>query len=339
MKLAPLLAACNGYKKIQPLLVHTGQHYDPQLSEVFFKELNMPQPDFYLGVGSGSHAAQTADVLVKFDEVLEKVAPDLVVVVGDVNSTIACALAAVKRGIKVAHVEAGLRSFDRTMPEEINRILTDRISDYFFCTEKSAVDNLKKEGAAVGHIYLVGNVMIDTLLGQKKRAQQSDILNRLNLTQGQYAVATLHRAANVDTKSSLQKLISLLKKTSMPVVFPVHPRTRQRIETWKISTAGLILTEPLGYLDFLKLVSEAKLVMTDSGGIQEETTVLGVPCLTLRDNTERPITISHGTNTLVGKDGRGVASALKKLKTHEKRPPLWDGKASERILKILNSTL
>jgi len=357
MKIAPLFKELNKAGHFTITLVHTGQHYDKKLSKVFFDELKIPKPDINLGVGSGSHAQQTAQVLEKFDAVLEKRGAELVIVVGDVNSTIACALAAAKRGIMVAHVEAGLRSFDWTMPEEINRVVTDSVSDFLFCTEESAIENLKKEGVPDERIHFVGNVMIDTLLANKKIAQsKSKILNELFKDQlkadkkniPDYAVATLHRASNVDEKGQLSQLISALREVSkfLPVIFPIHPRTKNNLERLNISTQGLKVIEPLGYLDFLQLMSNARMVLTDSGGIQEETTALGIPCLTLRENTERPATIAEGTNSLVGTGKvaiiRAAAKILAKgskagvkLKAPARLPQFWDGKAAARIVKIL----
>lgn len=350
MKIAPLIAEAKKYKNIQSLLVHTGQHYDKRMSAVFFKELKIPKPDINLEVGSGTHAQQTGKIIIKFDEVLKKKNPDLVVVVGDVNSTIACSLAAKKRGIKVAHVEAGLRSFDWTMPEEINRVLTDKISDFLFCTEKSAVKNLQAEGITATKIFFAGNVMIDTVLAQKKHAQKSQIDKTLGVSGKKYALVTLHRPSNVDDKNTLKKIIKILEKIAclpnrqakkMPVVFPIHPRTQKNLKKWRIKTKNIKLIEPLGYLDFLKLISHAAVVLTDSGGIQEETTILNIPCLTLRENTERPITVSEGTNKIVGVNGQKivkyVSAILKnKGKFARKSPPkFWDGRAAQRIMHVI----
>ena len=347
MKVAPILHAAKKYPGIQCSLVHTGQHYDERMSDLFFRELELPRPDVHLGVGSGSHAAQTARVMLAFDEVLDQQPADMVLVVGDVNSTLACALVAAKRGIPVAHVEAGLRSGDRSMPEEINRILTDQISDLLFVTERSAIDNLKGEGCSSERIHFVGNVMIDTLLQHRERAKQSDILRRLELAPKSYAVCTFHRPSNVDTEEAAVKTTIALEELlhRLPVVLPIHPRTRarlmeygllERLQRW----TNLHLIEPLGYLDFLALMDGARLLFTDSGGIQEETTVLGVPCLTFRDNTERPITVTEGTNRLIGTDphrvGAAVDAVLESAKPTGRIPELWDGLAGERILSILS---
>ena len=347
MKIAPLLAEfkknAHSKAKFEIKLVHTGQHYDEKMSRVFFDELKIPKPDFNLGVGSGSQAEQTGKIIIKFDAVLEKLKPDLVVVVGDVNSTIACSLSAAKRGIKIAHIEAGLRSFDWKMPEEINRVLTDRISDFLFCTEQSAVKNLKAEGIDSGKIFFVGNVMIDTLLAQKKHIEKSKILQNFGLTGKKYALATLHRPSNVDDPKMLKKIINILGKVArkMPVMFPIHPRTQKNLKKWHIAHGKITLIEPVGYLDFLALMSNATAVLTDSGGIQEETTILGVPCLTLRENTERPVTVNEGTNKIVGSSEEKVVkciSAILKDKKEVKRkhkPKFWDGCAAQRIMKII----
>jgi UDP-N-acetylglucosamine 2-epimerase (non-hydrolysing) len=312
------------------------------MSKLFFEELHIPRPDVDLGVGSGSHAAQTAEVMKRFEPVVLAQKPDCVLVVGDVNSTLACALVAVKLGVPVAHVEAGLRSFDRTMPEEINRLLTDAISEWLFVTEKSGLENLRREGVPDERVHLVGNVMIDTLLACRRRCEGSAVLEELGLAPGGYAVLTLHRPANVDDPAVFGHLLGAIGRVQreLPVVFPVHPRTRKALEaTGARALPGLKLTEPLGYLDFLKLLSHARLVLTDSGGIQEETTVLGVPCLTLRNNTERPITVEQGTNRLVGLDPvRIVAEALAALAAPpagRRVPDLWDGRAAARIVDVL----
>lgn len=344
MKIAPVLAACARRPELRSTLVHTGQHYDAAMSKLFFDELAIPRPDINLEVGSGSHAAQTAAILQKFEPVLLAERPDIVLVVGDVNSTIACSLAAVKLGIAVAHVEAGLRSFDRTMPEEINRVLTDAISDLLFVTEASGLDNLEREGIDRARVHLVGNVMIDTLLGHRGAAARSDVVERLGVAGGPYAVLTLHRPANVDAPETLRRILDPVVElaASMPVVFPVHPRTRaslaplaDRLEAGR----RVRLVDPLGYLDFVKLMGDARLVLTDSGGIQEETTILRVPCVTIRENTERPITITHGTNRLAGTTSDGIratiAEALASETSASGPPPLLDGKAAERIADAL----
>ncbi|MCA1560017.1 MAG: UDP-N-acetylglucosamine 2-epimerase (non-hydrolyzing) [Acidobacteria bacterium] len=349
MKVAPILRAAEAWPDVRTRLVHTGQHYDERMSDLFFDQLGLPHPDIHLGVGSGSHAAQTARVMLQFDETLDHNPTDLVIVVGDVNSTLACALVAVKRNIPVAHVEAGLRSGDRRMPEEINRVLTDQISDLLFTTERSAADNLRAEGIAAEKIHFVGNVMIDTLYRHRERARQSDVLSRLGLTERRYAVSTLHRPSNVDTEADALNTVRALEEVArrLPVVVPLHPRTRLKLEEFRLldrllGWPAMRILEPLGYFEFLALVDRSALVFTDSGGIQEETTALGVPCLTFRDSTERPITITHGTNRLVGLDPIRVAAALADLLTGHARqvsvPELWDGHAAERIWTVLRQT-
>jgi len=342
MKIAPLMWEVTRHGGIEAYLVHTGQHYDERMSKLFFEELEIPRPDIDLGVGSGSHACQTAEVIKRFEPVVLDQKPDAVVVVGDVNSTIACALTAVKLGVPVAHVEAGLRSFDRTMPEEINRVLTDAISRWLFVTEPSGVENLRREGVPEDRIFLVGNVMIDTLLACRELSRRSSIREDLRLTGRPFGVLTLHRPANVDDPGVLAGILAAVGRLQreLPIVFPVHPRTRKALEGHDLAALpGLIVTEPLGYLDFMKLLSEARLVLTDSGGIQEETTVLGVPCLTLRNNTERPITIDQGTNHLVGLDTQRIVAAAQKTLAEPPRagrvPELWDGRAAARIVDIL----
>jgi UDP-N-acetylglucosamine 2-epimerase (non-hydrolysing) len=325
---------------VRQILVHTGQHYDSKMSDVFFQDLGMPDPDVHLGVGSGSHAQQTAKVMVEIEPVLARETPDVVVVAGDVNSTIAVALVAAKMGLAVAHVEAGLRSRDWGMPEEINRVLTDRLSDLLFTPSRDGDANLTAEGIAEGRIHFVGNVMIDSLNAALPRARESRIHDRLELSRKGYALATLHRPANVDEPAALSGLLSALAEVAaqIPVVFPIHPRTRSRLPAG-FDARGLKLVEPLGYLDFLALTAEARLVMTDSGGIQEETTALGVPCLTLRENTERPVTVEVGTNQLVGTDPvKAVAAAREVLAGRVRRgslPELWDGHAAERVADVL----
>jgi len=384
MKIAPIIRAINSYNKSinisQPtshtspfifhLLVHTGQHYDYEMSKVFFKDLELPEPDIYLGVGSGTHAQQTGKAMIGFEKVLLKEKPDLVIVVGDVNSTLAAALAAVKLHISVVHVEAGLRSFDREMPEEINRLLTDAISDYLFTPSTDADENLIKEGIPKEKIYLVGDVMVDSLLFNKEKAKKSDILAKLGLTNNtsitnlsslitDYALLTLHRPSNVDFKDSLAEIVSALVEISkhIPIIFPAHPRTMKNLKEsnllsfFKQGTINqgekidqrIYLLNPLSYLDFLNLEMHAKFVMTDSGGIQEETTVLNIPCLTLRNTTERPITLTQGTNTLVwNKKDRIIKEAIKILEDREKKgecPQLWDGRAAERIVSTLQNEI
>jgi UDP-N-acetylglucosamine 2-epimerase (non-hydrolysing) len=350
MKVAPLMEAYAGRPGIEALLVHTGQHYDANMSELFFRQLGIPEPDLNLGVGSGSHAIQTAEIMKAFEPVLLEHRPDAVLVVGDVNSTIACGLVAVKLGIALVHVEAGLRSFDRSMPEEINRILTDAISSLLFCTEPSGPRNLRREGIADEKIHLVGNVMIDTLMKHRARAEASGILRTLCLEPGGYAVLTLHRPSNVDDPAVLAGILSALEVVAreMPLVFPAHPRTRERLRSFGLDgrlarLPGLRMIDPAGYLDFLKLMSSAKLVLTDSGGIQEETTILRVPCLTLRENTERPITVELGTNQLVGNDPDRILSAYRKVIEGSgppgQLPPGWDGQAAGRIVDVLERAL
>jgi UDP-N-acetylglucosamine 2-epimerase (non-hydrolysing) len=345
-KIAPLMREMKRHPDVEPLLVHTGQHYDDKLNDIFFRQMGIPSPDVNLEVGSGSHAAQTAEILKRIEPVLLDLQPDLVLVVGDVNSTIAVSLASVKLGLRVAHVEAGLRSFDRTMPEEINRILTDALADYLFVTEEDAIEHLLKEGRQRDSIFLVGNVMIDSLRYFLPVAQQSHVGEELGLVQGgswrRFAVLTLHRPSNVDSADKLNDLLGAMDSIAaeLPVIFPVHPRTRQRLSQAGVTHhPDLKFVEPVGYLDFLCLLSRATLVLTDSGGIQEETTALGVPCLTLRENTERPITITQGTNLLVGTDPSKIVAAARRSLAGESKagriPPLWDGHAAERIVDIL----
>jgi UDP-N-acetylglucosamine 2-epimerase (non-hydrolysing) len=347
MKIAPLMKELNARsERFEPVLVHTGQHYDKAMSDSFFRDLGIPEPDVNLGVGSGTHGEQTAQVLMKIEALLLEQRPHAVLVVGDVNSTIAATLAAVKLHIPVAHVEAGLRSWDRDMPEEINRVLTDSVSHWLFTTEPEAETNLLREGIPASQIHFVGNVMIDTLLAHRARALELDTLDRLGLTPREYAVLTLHRPSNVDSPDQLRSLFDVLGRLhrKIPVVFPVHPRTAQAIESHLGgSKPELRMTEPLGYLDFLRLLIDARMVLTDSGGIQEETTALGVPCLTLRENTERPVTVTEGTNNVVGTDPAAIEAAIEKLRTsapQSSRPPaLWDGQAAVRIVDILERDL
>ncbi len=351
MKVAPLHRSFIRYKEsVQHFIVHTGQHYDQAMSKVFFEDLELPNPSVYLGVGSGSHAQQTAKVMVEFERVLEEQNPDLVIVVGDVNSTLACSLVATKMGIPVAHVEAGLRSFDRTMPEEINRLTTDAISDFLFVSEPSGMENLKREGVDKEKMFLVGNVMIDSLVLYREKAKRSEVPKTLGLKPRQYILVTLHRPSNVDHKDNLGRIIEVLRKLSerMTVVFPIHPRTRKMLSQFGMDQTvnaipNLILTDPLGYLDFISLMDSALLLITDSGGIQEETTYLRVPCLTLRENTERPITIEVGTNQLCGKDVESVVPKTFEIIDGKTKvgiiPELWDGKAADRIAEIIVRTI
>jgi UDP-N-acetylglucosamine 2-epimerase (non-hydrolysing) len=350
MKIAPLVAAfARRPERFESLLIHTGQHYDEKLSQVFFDELGIPRPDINLNVGSGSHAQQTAAVMTAFEKVLVEQPIDLVLVVGDVNSTIACALVASKLGVPVAHVEAGLRSYDRRMPEEINRVLTDQISDLLFTTEEAAADNLRREGIDLSKVHFVGNVMIDTLLAHRDRARATTVHATLGLEPGRYGLLTLHRPSNVDDTDAFERLMAGidLVAADVPIVFPVHPRTRPvvaRSATANAMVAGgrLRLVDPLGYLDFIGLMERARVVLTDSGGVQEETTILGVPCLTLRENTERPVTMTHGTNQLVGTDSAMIGSAwarVKQARSKPPSPPLWDGQAADRIVDVLDEFL
>ena len=373
MKIAPLWSEMKKYPAyFQPLIVHTGQHYDENMSGIFFEDLEIPRPDIYLGVGSGSHAEQTAKIMVEFEKVLVKERPDIVVLVGDVNSTLACSLVASKiqynypltqlsinsttegRRPLIVHVEAGLRSFDRTMPEEINRIVTDSLSDLLFTTCEDANENLRKEGVPEEKIHFVGNVMIDTLLKFKAKA---GVKAKIRIDRKDYAILTLHRASNVDNKEVFRDILETLKEVSkkIPIIFPAHPRTQKQIESFgykkyfsfiDLNSMNSInpkrstnLLNPLPYIDFLNLMANAMFVLTDSGGIQEETTILGVPCLTLRKNTERPITITEGTNLLVGTDrDKIISESLNILNGGGKTgriPKLWDGKAAERIVRIL----
>ena len=348
MKVAPLMRAYARFPHLEPLLVHTGQHYDPKMSQLFFEELGLPRPDFNLEVGSGTHADQTARIMIAFERLCLEVKPDWVLVVGDVNSTIACALVASKLGIRVAHVEAGLRSNDRTMPEEINRILTDAISDLLFVSESSGLVHLGREGVDPSRIHFVGNVMIDSLLAHRDRAEQSDVLERLGVVKGQYALLTLHRPSNVDHPETLLGILEALRVVDqdMPIVFPAHPRTVQRLAepTMKAAFEGLRqlkMVAPLGYLEFVKATANAGIVLTDSGGVQEETAVLHVPCLTLRENTERPVTCTMGTNRLVGTSPARIIEGYRAVRRGEVSldavPPLWDGKAADRVVEILAS--
>lgn len=348
VKIAPLVAAFEA-RGVEAPVVHTGQHYDERMSRLFFDELGIPRPRANLEVGSGSHARQTALVLERIEGVLASEAPDLLVVVGDVNSTVACALAAVKMGVLVAHVEAGLRSFDRTMPEEVNRVLTDAISDLHYCTEADGMRNLAREGVAAWRTALVGNVMIDTLLRHRERARSLRVRESLGMP-ARFALLTLHRPSNVDARGDAERAVESVVRTArrIPVVFPVHPRTRQAFASHGLlarleAERHLRLAEPFGYLEFLSLLEAATVVLTDSGGIQEETTVLGVPCLTLRNSTERPATVTDGTNRIVGSDPADVDRAVEEVLSSPpaaRRPGLWDGRAAERIVEhVLSGVL
>ena len=350
MKVAPIHRAIRERGVLAQTLVHTGQHYDVKMSDVFFTDLGMPAPDVHLGIGSGSHTEQTARVMLELEKVFTQEQPDLVSVVGDVNSTLAGALVAVKMGIKLAHVEAGLRSGDRTMPEEINRLLVDRISDLLLTPSADADANLLREGLEPERIQMVGNVMIDSLLSAREQALRLPTLKDMGFTPRGYAVCTLHRASNVDDEGTLRGLLSALGHVAsrLPVVFPVHPRTRKRIADLGLGptldrTPGLRLVDPLGYLEFLALTSQARLVFTDSGGLQEETTVLGIPCLTVRENTERPITVDVGTNLVVGTNPAHIQQQADRiLDGHEKKgrvPDGWDGHSGERIAQLYEETL
>jgi UDP-N-acetylglucosamine 2-epimerase (non-hydrolysing) len=340
------MRAYAAHPEIEPMLVHTGQHYDDNMSDLFFRQLGIPEPDVNLEVGSGSHAKQTAEIMTRFEPLVAQHRPDWVVVVGDVNSTIACGLVAVKLGARLAHVEAGLRSFDRDMPEEINRLLTDAISDLLFVSEPSGMANLQREGAPPEKLHFVGNVMIDTLRANQAAAEKSNVLERLSLSPAQYAVVTLHRPSNVDDPVVLGRILDVLEVVGgdMPIVFPMHPRTLANLSRLGLAPRiealrSLKVVEPLGYLDFLKLMGRAAIVLTDSGGIQEETTILGVWCLTLRENTERPVTITHGTNTLVGTDPDKILTEYRRCRAtpvgNARIPEKWDGRAAERIAAIL----
>lgn len=350
MKMAPIIEAMNRHPdRFAHRLVHTGQHYDERMSNTFFVDLGMPKPDIDLEVGSGSHAEQTARIMVEFEKVCLRERPDLVIVVGDVNSTMACTITAKKLGIKVAHVEAGLRSRDMSMPEEINRLCTDVLCDYLFTTDHFANENLLAEGISPDKIFFVGNVMIDTLLKHKEMARQCDLVERWGLKSGAFATLTLHRPSNVDDAVTLEGILEALSEVAkrIPIIFPVHPRTKQRVEQFGFggyfsdadTPQGIWLTDPLGYMEFLHLNMNARMVITDSGGLQEETTVLGIPCVTLRNNTERPITCESGTNVIVGNRRDDILHHATRVLAEDmpgSRPPeKWDGKAAERIVEIL----
>ncbi len=344
VKIAPIAAELRHYPEFCLRLIHTGQHHDIEMSESFFAALGIPDPDENLGVHGGTTTTQTVEIMLRLEPIFVGKRPDLVIVVGDVNSTLAAALVAVRLGIPVVHVEAGLRSFDRTMPEEVNRVLTDAIAHLLFTTEPSAKENLMREGIALERIHFVGNVMIDTLFRFRDHAAQSQILQRLGLTPGNYATLTLHRPSNVDEPEAFRRILAAVVpiQREVPVVFPVHPRTRRHLTEFDgeaASLPGLVITNPLPYLDFLQLMANARCVLTDSGGIQEETTALGIPCLTLRTTTERPITVTQGTNRVVGVDPDRIHAAWREIAAGRwpvgRLPELWDGKAAERIVRVL----
>lgn len=344
VKIAPLVDQMQKTDGVVPFLLHTGQHYDENMSRVFFDQLEIPKPDVDLEVGSGSNAVQVGEIMKRFEPVLIREKPDFVLVVGDVNSTLACSLVASYHRVPVIHVEAGLRSFDRTMPEEINRVLTDQLSELLFATEESALDNLTREGVDPKKIHLVGNVMVDTLLNTRARTKgQSAILKTLGLAPRSYALITLHRPSNVDAARSLTDILEAVNELArdLPVVFAIHPRTQKRIEEFQLSplTKSLIALPPQPYVDMLELMASAKMVLTDSGGMQEETTILGVPCLTLRENTERPVTLNTGTSVLVGNDKNKILQEARLVLDNRGKkgstPPHWDGRAAERIVKTI----
>ncbi len=353
MKIAPVIREIKRRADtFSHVLVHTGQHYDEGMSDVFFRDLGIPKPDHHLNVGSGSHATQTANIMTSFEPVLEQEKPDCVLVFGDVNSTLACSIVAKKLCYPVAHVEAGLRSGDRTMPEEINRIVTDSISDYFFVTEESGMEHLKAEGKADSNVFLVGHVMIDNLFYEVKRLEKDksalEVSNSLKAGKERFGIVTLHRPSNVDDEQTVRGIIGALTEISkeVPLIFPVHPRTRARLGSFGIKfPATITTTDPLGYREFLNLWKDASIVLTDSGGLQEETTGLGVPCLTLRENTERPVTVTEGSNRLVGVDGNAIVREAREIfaagrdSRGERKPKYWDGRASERILSALQIAL
>lgn len=347
MKIAPLMAEMKKYDQIHPVLLHTGQHYDEKMSKLFFEELHIPKPDIFLGVGSNTHAKQVAKIMDLFDDVCAAEKPDAVLVVGDVNSTLACSLVASKLGIKIIHLEAGLRSFDRTMPEEINRIVTDSLSDLLLTPSEDANEQLLKEGIDRKKIHWVGNIMIDTLYHVMPTIETSKILETFRLTPNRYVLVTLHRPSNVDTKENLTTILNLFQgiPKDFSIVFPIHPRTKKNLTDFGLDNVvngmtNLILTEPLGYIDFQRLMTKTQLVITDSGGIQEETTTLKIPCITLRDNTERPITVTMGSNILVKKNEFGNLPMLleKALSGNWKKseiPPFWDGMTSQRVVDVI----
>jgi len=347
MKVGPVYFELKKHSRYTPLLIHTGQHYDKNLSEIFFEQLGFPKPDVYLGVGSGTHGTQTAKIMIAFEQFLLHEMPDLVLVAGDVNSTVACAIDAVKLHIPVAHLEAGLRSFDRRMPEEINRIETDCISSMLLTPSEDADENLLREGISKDKIFLVGNAMIDSLMQYEKKAERTSIIKDIGIKKHSYALITLHRPSNVDDKENLEIILDAFSEIAekIPLVFPIHPRTRKQLAVFGLeekanAIANLKLIEPIGYLDFLKLEKYAKFALTDSGGIQEETTVFKVPCLTLRENTERPITIELGTNQLVELNKDAIVQKVNDILEGNCKmgsiPPLWDGHTAERVVQVMD---
>lgn len=359
MKMAPIHKQLLKHRsKVVHKIVHTGQHYDKKMSDIFIKELDLPKPDIYFDAGSKSHAEQIAHIMIEFEKVMHKEKPDLVLVYGDVNSTTAAALVSAKilneigMPVKVAHIESGLRSFDRSMPEEINRMVTDVLADYLFVTEPSGIRNLKSEGIKDSKVFFTGNTMIDSLKFYLKRSEKSDILKELCISKKNYALVTLHRPSNVDNKKNLMKILNIFRSINkispeLDIVFPVHPRTMKMTEKFKLKNSfeeikNLIITEPFGYFDFLKLISDAKYILTDSGGIQEETTYLQVPCLTLRENTERPVTAEIGTNVICGLDEKFIIKKIREIESGKfkkgKIPKFWDGKAAERVVKVIMKT-
>lgn len=348
MKMAPIIKEMNKFPEIEHYLLHTGQHYDYSMSQLFFEELGLPEPDIHLNIGSDTQTAQVARIMIEFEKVCDELKPDLILVVGDVNSTMACTLVGAKKGIKTIHIEAGIRSNDRRMPEEINRLVTDSICDFLLPPSIDAVENLLKEGHNKDSIQLVGNVMIDSLYLFADKIDSSDILNTHSLIDQKYAVVTLHRPSNVDDKDTLLDILNALHflQKTMKVVFPIHPRTKKMLDAYGLmiklqNMPNMIITESLGYLDFGKLVKNARLVLTDSGGIQEETTIYRIPCITIRENTERPITISQGTNVLAGnKSGKIINLVENILKGNWKEgriPEYWDGQSAERIVNFINT--
>jgi len=349
MKIAPIVRALQAHGGLDYKIIHTGQHYDREMNEVFFEELGIPQPDVFMGAGGGSHAQQTAKIMTAFEELCQANKPDAVLVVGDVNSTLACSIVAKKLNIPVAHVEAGLRSGDMSMPEEINRLVTDSISDWFFVTEPSGVEHLRREGKADRAIHYVGHVMVDNVLYQADKLSQSDAefeTSSFKKKNSRYGVITLHRPSNVDSAEMMSRIASALSEIAedLPLLFPVHPRTRGNLEKFGIDLGtNITLVGPQAYMAFLNVWKDAAVVLTDSGGLQEETTALGVPCITIRENTERPVTVEEGTNVLVGTDPRRIVDEARKILRGEgkqgRRPHLWDGKAAERIVEILANAL